>query len=333
MNTILNDEEKVELLKKMFFACQPGTNGFEAKRFRADHYEHRDKIDQLEKAHFIESSEGRIYKLGLIALAELEKSIPECKVIIDVCELIFRYLKAEYLQEPEQTLFLINIGHRYNVDHRLISMATPYLLQANIFSSYSINGPAGVCVTTREEILDYESFRQCIERLQGYSVDAQKRFSAQENRSPATYTTLSRSGNLPDIQPLLHPAIFQHAYLHYQNGHFREAVLNSIMVLFDMIRNKTNLEDDGDKLVGKAFSHENPYLKINDLDTESGRNDQAGFMQMLKGAYQGIRNPKAHSLNHDLNELKTVQYLVFASLMARRIDEAEVVQTNQKNVA
>lgn len=223
MKTILNDEKKVELLKEMFFACKPGTNKFELKRFRVDHYQQRDKIDQLEAAHFIENSEGRVYKLRLIALAELEKSVPECKHIIDVCELIFRDLKAEYLQEPEQTIFLINIGHKNNIDPRLISMATPYLLQASIFGSYSIDGPAGVCVTTREEILDHESFRQCIERLQGYSVDAQKRFSVQNNRLPAIYTALPCSRDLPDIQPLLHPEIFQHAYPHYQSGHFREA--------------------------------------------------------------------------------------------------------------
>jgi hypothetical protein len=45
-------------------------------------------------------------------------------------------------------------------------------------------------------------------------------------------------------------------------------------------------------------------------------------MQIFKGAYQGIRNPKAHSLTHDLTAMKAAQYLVFASLLARRIDEA-----------
>jgi hypothetical protein len=49
-------------------------------------------------------------------------------------------------------------------------------------------------------------------------------------------------------------------------------------------------------------------------------------MQIFKGAFQGIRNPKAHSLAHDLTEQKTAQYLVFTSLLARRLDEARVVK-------
>ena len=65
----------------------------------------------------------------------------------------------------------------------------------------------------------------------------------------------------------------------------------------------------------------NPFSAPKD---ESGQNDQKGFMQIYKGAYQGIRNPKAHSLTHDLTEVKAAQYLVFASLLARRIEEAGV---------
>lgn len=61
-------------------------------------------------------------------------------------------------------------------------------------------------------------------------------------------------------------------------------------------------------------------------DSESGQNDQKGFLQIFNGAYQGIRNPKAHSLNHDLDQNKAAQYLVFASLLIRRVEEAKVVK-------
>jgi hypothetical protein len=46
-------------------------------------------------------------------------------------------------------------------------------------------------------------------------------------------------------------------------------------------------------------------------------------MQILVGTYLGIRNPKAHSLNHDLDAERAAQYLIFASLLARRIYEAK----------
>jgi uncharacterized protein (TIGR02391 family) len=125
------------------------------------------------------------------------------------------------------------------------------------------------------------------------------------------------------IEELLHPVIYEHAFQHYLNGHYREAVLNSIVAVFDLIRERTGLDLDGTNLVGAAFSLDRARLILSELDTESGRNDQKGFMQIFSGAYLGIRNPKAHSLAHDLDETKAAQYLVFASLLARRVYEAK----------
>lgn len=135
----------------------------------------------------------------------------------------------------------------------------------------------------------------------------------------------SGAGTQPSIgfEELLHPVIFAHAFQHYVNGHYRDAVLNSIVAIFDLIRERTGLDLDGAALATQALSLEKPHLILSELDTESGRNDQKGFMQILVGAYLGIRNPKAHSLNHDLDPEKAAQYLIFASLLARRIYEAK----------
>lgn len=127
------------------------------------------------------------------------------------------------------------------------------------------------------------------------------------------------------IEELLHPLIHKQSYQFYLNKHYREAVLNSITAIFDLIRERTGLDLDGSKLANKAFSVENPLLIFSDTTTDSGRNDQAGFMQIFCGAYQGIRNPNAHSLEHDLDQSKAAQYLIFASLLARRVSEARKV--------
>lgn len=125
------------------------------------------------------------------------------------------------------------------------------------------------------------------------------------------------------FEDILHPIISDNAYQLYRNGHYREAVLNSVTAVFDYIREKTELAEDGDRLIGKVFSLDDPFIILSELTTESGQNDQKGFMQIFKGAYQGIRNPKAHSLTHDLTAEKAAQYLIFASLLARRIDESQ----------
>lgn len=146
--------------------------------------------------------------------------------------------------------------------------------------------------------------------------DLQKRAEAHLLKESKTQLQLG-------FEALLHPIVMEHSYQLYRNGHFRESVLNSITALFDFIRAKAKSKEDGDKLIGQVFGLEKPLLILSELDTESGQNDQKGFMQMFKGAYQGIRNPKAHSLMNDLTPEKAAQYLVLASLFIRRVEEAK----------
>lgn len=121
---------------------------------------------------------------------------------------------------------------------------------------------------------------------------------------------------------LLHPLILDAAGHHFHAGDFRNAVLDAITAVFDKIRERTSVDLDGDKLINQVLSVDNPLLILSEIQTQSGRNDQSGFADIFRGLYRGVRNPKAHSLNHDLNELKAGQYLVLASLLMRRVVEA-----------
>lgn len=136
---------------------------------------------------------------------------------------------------------------------------------------------------------------------------------------------LHRTKEAPNLgfEALLHSAVIESSLNQYRNGHLRDAVLNAVIAVFDMIRARTHIEGDGSQLVGQAFGVENGKLVFSDLDSESGRNDQKGFMQIYAGIYAGVRNVKAHTLGHDLDEYKAAQYLVMCSLLARRIDECK----------
>lgn len=144
----------------------------------------------------------------------------------------------------------------------------------------------------------------------------------------STSTNVVLGSNIVD---LLHPKIVQSSYSHFKNGHYRDSVFNAFLAVFDLIRARTKIDKDGAELIGEAFSLSNPKLIFSSLKTESGRNEQKGFIQILQGAYLGIRNPKAHSLESDLNELKTTQYLMLASLLARRVEEAKKPKTKKGN--
>jgi uncharacterized protein (TIGR02391 family) len=125
------------------------------------------------------------------------------------------------------------------------------------------------------------------------------------------------------IEVFLHPIIIAASYPQFQAGQYRDAVLNSIIGLCDHIRKVTGIKKDGAALVNDVFGGDTPLMIFSETDTESGKKDQAGLHKIFLGACQGIRNPKAHSLDHDLTKIKAAQYLVFASLLARRVDEAK----------
>jgi uncharacterized protein (TIGR02391 family) len=125
------------------------------------------------------------------------------------------------------------------------------------------------------------------------------------------------------FQTLLHPIVREVGLDLYQRGYYREAVVNSIMAIADLIRERTGLHQDGVALVTEALSVERPKLVLSEIETESGKNDQKGFMLIMQGLYIGVRNPKAHSLQHDLNESKAAEYLILASLIMRRVADAE----------
>jgi len=149
---------------------------------------------------------------------------------------------------------------------------------------------------------------------------------ALSNPRSKTVSTKAAQDVNGSLDSLLHPIIREHAYPQYLDGHWRDAVLNAFIAVFDLIRNRTGLDLDGDALVTRAFSLQRPMLMLSDLRTESGRNDQAGFLQIYQGVYKGIRNPKVHGLQHDLTDTKAAQYLVFASLLARRVEEATLAE-------
>lgn len=120
----------------------------------------------------------------------------------------------------------------------------------------------------------------------------------------------------------LHPMIREHCAARYHSKQYSDAILAAYKVVLNEIKEVANIHDlDGKPLVEKALSPTNPIIKLNELATQSDKDEQLGFMMLFSGAAVGIRNPKAHDLVVQTDELKTLRYLIFASLLLERLDE------------
>ena len=316
------DETSITLLRKVFVGRTSTSKGVSALKFRAAHAEHIKLIDSLVSDRYIENRDGN-YSLSLTTLPEIASSTPQVGDLFMLCEHLFRALRQAYLDKPGENLTLDELSKLADLPRQRIYVGVPYLSEAYLISGFSSDlTSTDAYVLPNEKLLTHESFSSVVEEMRDWTIKS----SATKNIALPPGKMFSMPGEELTFEHLLHPAISEHALPQYLNDHLRNAVLDSITAVFDLIRQKTGLDDDGDKLIGKVFSLDKPHLILSEIETESGRSDQKGFMQIFNGAYQGIRNPKAHSLDHDLTPIKAAHYLVLASVLARRVEEATVVK-------
>ena len=87
-----------------------------------------------------------------------------------------------------------------------------------------------------------------------------------------------------------------------------------------IVRDVDGRELDGAGLMTTAFSVQNPLIRLTALETDTDRNIQQGYMQIMTGAMIGIRNPKAHG-NLSPAGSKALHLICLASLLMHKIDE------------
>jgi uncharacterized protein (TIGR02391 family) len=119
----------------------------------------------------------------------------------------------------------------------------------------------------------------------------------------------------------LHPTIQAAASSLYATGHYRQALLDAFIAVDNAVRDKSQLTGSGTRLMETAFSPGNPVLNIGDSPDE-----QQGFLALFRGAMLAIRNPKAHSLNGTHDAQRALEWLSFASVLLRNLDEATLAQ-------
>lgn len=115
---------------------------------------------------------------------------------------------------------------------------------------------------------------------------------------------------------IIHPEIDRVANSRFNSGHYADAVEASFKELNDLIKKeftkKQNQEDDGVSLMRQAFKPSNPLFKLNELNSETDKSIQDGYMQIFAGAMAAIRNPKAHA-NLEIDQLESWEKIVLAS--------------------
>lgn len=127
-----------------------------------------------------------------------------------------------------------------------------------------------------------------------------------------------------------HPRVITSSKSLFETGHYSQAIFEAFKAVNNFVKEKSGLSLDGKDLMAKVFREEDLIIKLNKLKTKSERDEQDGFKFLYMGAMVGIRNPKAHDNVVQTDPYRTLEYLGFASLLMKRVDEGELTGL-QKN--
>lgn len=111
----------------------------------------------------------------------------------------------------------------------------------------------------------------------------------------------------------------------FENGHYAESVeaafLEITVRIKNIVRGRLGEDVDGTTAMQKAFSVNNPIIKVSDITTRTGKDIQQGLMELFTGSVRYIRNPHAHEkVCMDKNE--AIHKLHLANLLMSEIDKA-----------
>ena len=158
--------------------------------------------------------------------------------------------------------------------------------------------------------------------------DVTDEFFKKAKKIIGTINETSKIEDRPDeIIGHLHKKIFEASYKKYQDGYYSDAVETAFKAINERLKKLyykfKNEEKDGKDLFAHAFNKdsEKTLLKVGDLSTQSGKDEQEGYQFLLMGAWSAIRNPKAHAIVH-LQKEDAYDKLILASMLMKKIDIA-----------
>ena len=113
------------------------------------------------------------------------------------------------------------------------------------------------------------------------------------------------------------------------DGHYAQAVQEAYKFLEIFVREKTKSSESGVNLMRKTFKPDDPILRFNSLRTETERNEQRGYMEMLSGSMAAIRNPRSHEILRD-DPSEALEMLTLANHLIKRIKSTTRTRKRRK---
>lgn len=154
------------------------------------------------------------------------------------------------------------------------------------------------------------------------------------HRGPRSSTLDEASRNAASLRAELRRRDTHHEVLHYctvellKKNNFH-ASLEATKSVFGRVRQMSGLGGDGAALIDAALSlgkSGTPIIAINDLASQTDRDEQTGFANLIKGLAGMFRNPVAHDprVLRTVTDTQLLELVTSLSMVHRRLDVATV---------
>lgn len=158
------------LIRELLGIALDSRSGVNAKEFRARHEDHLDALNRLERGPYIEKKDN-IYRIKLLALAELKGEDARIETLLRQCDQVFRLLRSSYKDCPDAPVTLAEMVQETGISEFQLRLVLTYLVDAPICGGRASDllGSQEVYVTPSESILRYKTFDDVIQQLRDWA--------------------------------------------------------------------------------------------------------------------------------------------------------------------
>lgn len=125
----------------------------------------------------------------------------------------------------------------------------------------------------------------------------------------------------------IHSEVAKYCINDYLRKDYFDAVFEAAKGVAQRVRNISGLQTDGSKLFQTAFSTKDPYIFLNQMQTDNEISEHNGLRELLEAIFHLVRNPAAHTpkINWKTDETKALDVLTLISLAHKYLDECGAV--------
>lgn len=118
------------------------------------------------------------------------------------------------------------------------------------------------------------------------------------------------------------PALRKKTKKLYDDGHYARAVEEAYKLVDNTVAKLVKGRSrsvSGARLMREALSPGAPLIKMNELVSQSEKDEQQGYMDILAGSMTGIRNPRAHDSDWEDTRQRAAQLIILADHLLDKI--------------